>query len=112
MKCCDIPIGKMRSLVSLQHRTKTTDGAGGWTNTWTQYAKVWAWIKPLSGSETLTSMQLENPVTHRIYIRYRSDMLESDRIVHRSRNFNIRSILDIEELKRYIEISAEENVAP
>ena len=109
---CEIPIGKLRSLVTLQHRTKTTDGSGGWTNTYTEYAKVWAQVKPLSGRETLTSLQLENPITHRIYLRYRDDIIASDRIVHRSRNFNIRSILDRDELKRYIEISAEENVAP
>lgn len=111
MKCCEIPIGKMRRLITLQRREEAPDGYGGFVTTWTDYSQTWAWFKTMSGQERLFGMQLENPVTHKIYIRYRSDIDERDRIVYMERYFNIRALLDLEELRRYIEITAEEGVA-
>ena len=112
MKCCEIPIGKMRRKGILQHREKTSDGAGGYTNDWTPYADVFMWIEPVSGNELLQSMKLNNPITHKIYMRYRGDVVESDRIFYRDKYFNIISLLDVEERRRFYVIKAIENVPP
>ena len=111
MRCCDIPIGKMRRLISIERASEIPDGAGGFETTWSEIGTAWAWFKTMSGNERLYGMQLENPVTHKIYIRYRTDIDERDRIVYQGRYFNIRALLDLEELRRYIEITAEEGVA-
>jgi SPP1 family predicted phage head-tail adaptor len=112
VKCCTVKIGELRSLVSLQRRVSTPDVYGGFVTTWTEYARVWAKIEPKRGIERLHSMQLENPITHDVFIRYRADVLESDRIVHLSRNFNVRSVRIVDEKRRFLQIDAEENVAP
>ena len=105
-------IGARRNKISLQRRTRVDDGYGGGDNVWTEYASVWGNITQASGGEKLHGMQLENPVTHKIKIRYRTDVLGSDRIVYKGRNFNIRSSPDQDERRRFIIIKAEEGVAP
>jgi SPP1 family predicted phage head-tail adaptor len=66
---------------------------------------------PTTNWERLQAMQLETPITHTIYIRYRDDLVPRDRILFRGRLFNIRSIVDMEEKKIFLELKAEEGVA-
>jgi SPP1 family predicted phage head-tail adaptor len=111
MKVCDIHSGMLQNRVVIQRMTLTPDGHGGGHQTWALLGNTWAYIIPASGWETLKSMQLETPITHTIYMRYRTDIKARDRIIHRGRVFNIRSIIDIEEEKTFLEIKAEEGVA-
>jgi SPP1 family predicted phage head-tail adaptor len=97
--------------VLLQRLTILPDGVGGGSQLWTTIGTPWACILPASGWEKLTSMKLETPITHTCYIRYRADITPRDRIIHRGRTFNIRSIIDIEEKKLFLELKAEEGVA-
>ena len=52
-------------------------------------------------------------ITHEIFIRYRDDITlnNSSKIIFGERQFNIRSILNIEEKNRFFKIEAQENVA-
>jgi SPP1 family predicted phage head-tail adaptor len=111
MKTCDLHSGLLEHHVILQRLTLTPDGMGGGTQSWIVIGTPWAYIIPATAWENLKSMQLEAPITHSIYIRYRTDITARDRIVHRSRIFNIRSIIDIEEKKLFLELKAEEGVA-
>lgn len=56
-------------------------------------------------------MRIEANVTHRIFIRYRSDILTSDRINYNGRLMQIRALINIEERNRWIEIYADEGQA-
>lgn len=110
MKCCDIHSGRLQHRVRVERLTLADDGGGGSTETWSLIARPWAYIKPLSGTEALHGMQLRDKITHKIYMRYR-DLTPRDRLIHRGRMFNIRSVIDLEERKMWLEISAEEGVA-
>ena len=55
MKCCDIHAGKLRSKVTIQRKTNTPDGAGGWTEVWATAGQPFAMWKALSGSEKIGS---------------------------------------------------------
>lgn len=106
-------IGRMRHRVTLQTETRTADGGGGATIAWTDQATVWAEITPLSGSEQLRGMALEGRVTHRIRIRYRSDIAPTAawRVAYGARLFNVRAVLNENERNRFLILLADEGVA-
>lgn len=111
MKCCDLAAGKLRHTISIQRETRTADGMGGSSITWAQIAAPRAFIRPMSGGERFQAMRIEANVTHRIYIRYRSDITTSDRIVYQGRVMQIRALINLEERNRWIEIYADEGQA-
>jgi SPP1 family predicted phage head-tail adaptor len=111
MNCCEIQAGMLRQRVQLQRKQEVDDGYGGFVGEWVTYANANAMVKPVSGSERVAGMQVESPVTHDILMRYRTGLLESDRIVLRGRPFNIRVILTVEERNRWLHIKADEGVS-
>jgi len=118
-KCCaDIRACDLRQTIVIQAESAAADGGGGFGNPWaspTTVATLRACVEPLRGFERLRAMQLESPVTHRITTRYKAGLKPEHRIKFvkdgATRYFNIRSIVNIEERNRWIEIMAEEGVA-
>jgi SPP1 family predicted phage head-tail adaptor len=106
-------IGELRKQIVIQAETPAADGAGGYALAWTTLGTVWANIDPLSGSEVFTAQHLEGHVTHRITMRYRSDLtITSDmRAVYNNRIFNIRSVLNMDESNQWQELLVEEGGA-
>jgi len=91
----------MKKRATLQHRARTPDGGGGFSETWTDVAsvpEVYAEIVPLSGSEQLRYHQLSTVVTHRITLRYRSDVTADMRLVSGGRVYNIVSAVSRDDL--------------
>ncbi len=116
MKMKGIRVGMLRKWLSLQKRTYTEDGIGGSSDTWAEIAKVWGAIMPISARELAFAAKLEVRGTHRILIRWRADIdTNGDHklvlVENPDREFNIRSVIDVEERQRYLEIVAEEGVA-
>ena len=105
-------IGKLRHVIALQEVTNTVDAGGGQGRTWATTAIVWAEVKPASGREQLHAMQLQDSVTHRITIRYCSDVKPTSkwRILFDGRHFNIRSVLNVDERNKFLVIMADEGV--
>lgn len=103
-------LGKMRHRVLLQKPVEVTDAGGGRTYTWTNVETVWAEVRPISARETLYGMAVANPVTHRISMRHRSDILPGWRIVYDSREFKILSVVDPDERKHWLELTVEEGL--
>ncbi|HSH26646.1 MAG TPA: phage head closure protein [Wenzhouxiangella sp.] len=111
MQCCQITAGKLRHTITIEREQSVSDGAGGSYLTWATVATPRAYIKPMSGGERLQAMRLEATVTHRIFIRYRDDLLTSDRINFNGRLMQIRALINLEERDRWLEIYADEGVA-
>lgn len=108
MRCCDLYSGKLRNTILVERATKSPDGGGGSTNVWETVATIRACIKPISGGERFQAMRLEADTTHRIFIRYRTDLLTSDRINYNGRLFQIRALINLEEQNKWFEIYADE----
>ena len=100
--------GLMRRRITLQTVERTPDGGGGYTETLTDLATVWARVHPLTGREQLLAMQTEAMQMHRFTIRYRAGLTTATRILYDGRTFDIRSIVDPEERHRELQIMAEE----
>jgi SPP1 family predicted phage head-tail adaptor len=107
-------IGSLRERVTLQSETRNPDAAGGAVVSWSALAHaptVWARVEPLLGREALQAMQLKAPVSYRVTMRWRDDITAAMRLVWGARVLNIRSIINPDERRRYIEILCEEGVA-
>lgn len=111
MKCCDINSGKLRHKVLIEREGSTPDGAGGTALIWATHATIRCFVKPISGSERLQAQRLEANITHRIFTRYRTDLLTSDRINFNGRLMQITAIINLEEENKHLEIYASEGEA-
>lgn len=106
-------IGKKRHRIIFQEEVRTPDAAGGYSSAWQDIESnptVWAQIAPVSGTDVLRFGQLQQIVTHRITIRYRSDITPDLRIVKGNRIFQLRAVLDPAESREMLEILAEERL--
>ncbi len=101
-------IGDMRHRITFQKEVKTVDGSKGFTVAWQDVISVWASVGPLSGREYFQSHQIKAEITHRVKIRYRTDITVKMRIKHRDRVLEIESILDKKERREELEIFCRE----
>lgn len=100
--------GKLRHRVKLQTLTRTPDAGGGYTETWTDTATVWAAVEPLQGTERLRAMQVSPTLSHRIRMRYRANVTSAMQAVYNGRAFDITSVIDPGERHRELELLVEE----
>lgn len=100
--------GKLRHRITLQQVTRTPDGIGGYTETWTDVATVWAAVEPLRGRELFDAEQVQSEITHRVRIRYRSGVDSSMRVRFGARLFRIQSVIDVDERHREIQLMCQE----
>ncbi len=102
-------IGDLTHRVTLQAVTRTPDGGGGFTESWSDLADaptVYAAIRPLSGAEVFRFRQVSTEATHRIVIRYRADLTPARRIVHASDVYDIVSVVDADGRREFLDITA------
>lgn len=94
--------GRLRHQVSLQRSDylRDTDGeviqdpnTGETTSEWTEIALLWAAIEPSSAREFIASQAVQSEITGKIVIRYRADILPTDRFVHNGKVYQIFGIL-------------------
>jgi len=100
--------GQLSSRVALERPVRTSDGSGGATVDWVEVATLWAAIEPVAAGEDFAADRLATRVTHRITIRFRSDVEGGMRIVHRGRLLRIESWRDPDEARRFLVLEAVE----
>lgn len=108
-KC--INAGDLRHKVAVQEEVTVSDGAGGSTLSWNTVFEPWAAINPASSFERNVAMQLSNPITHKITMRYDSRIDAKKRIMFDGREFNIVEVLNVEERNIWLKIKAVEGQA-
>jgi SPP1 family predicted phage head-tail adaptor len=101
-------IGDLRHRITFQKPIKTPDEYKGHTVNWQDVVTVWASIEPLSGREYFYAHQIKNEVSHRVRIRYRSDITAEMRIKHGERIIGIESIIDLQERHQFLEVLGRE----
>ncbi len=103
--------GALRHRVTIQEEVRVVDAEGDTTRTWTDVATTSVKIEPLKGLERLRAMQIEDSVTHKVTMRYRSGVIAAQRLVFGTRTFNIRSVINREERNLWLELMVDEGVA-
>lgn len=81
--------GKLRKYITIEQRGTGQDAAGSQVSTWTTVLSAYASIEPLSGRELIAAQAIHNETTHRVTMRYRSEVLAKMRVNLGGRYFNI-----------------------
>lgn len=89
-------IGDLRNRVTLQRRVVTRNAIGDEIETWTKVACVYADVHPIRGREFLSLREMQSDITTRITIRYMSGVDTTMRFVVGDQEYDIDSIVDIE----------------
>lgn len=97
--------------MTLQVLSETTDDYGGQNATWSTVSKLWGGIEPRRGAERYFAHQVDERTTHKVTIRYRSDVTAKNRLLFGARVFNVRGVLNMDERKRFMVLGCEEGVA-
>ena len=84
--------GELNKYITIQHPTKASDGMGGFTETWTDAASVWAKAWTVSSVEGPAGMQMTMIRIQKFKIRYRSVFKPDWRIKWGNRYFAITGI--------------------
>lgn len=90
-------IGDLRHRIKLQTAARVSDGAGGYTVTWTDTATIWASVEPVSGREPYAANQLQGQVSHKVLIRYRTGVSHGMRVLFGTRTFDVQAVLNDKE---------------
>lgn len=112
MACCGFHSGMLTERVTLERRTRSADGYGGFPDTWVAdpTTPVAANMKPLSGTEAIVAQRIAPNAQYRCTIRFRPDAegnpyyQPNDRLIHRGRTFNILYVLDKDMEHKWMEL--------
>ena len=86
-------IGAMRDRLTLESPVRTGDGGGGADIAWTALGTVWAAVRTITGEERLRADAIAGRVTHRVWLRYRADVVPAMRFRTGARILEIVAVL-------------------
>jgi len=102
-------IGPLRHRVAINNPAASQDEYGDDSaRTYTTAATVWASVEPISGREMLSAQQQHAETSHRIRMRFTTNVTQESRLVWESRTFEVVSLIDNKETKQMIELLCKE----
>lgn len=102
--------GLREYLTLLRPTTQTVDAAGDFTDDHEVATAVWGSIEPLSAEESYYAHQVQTGATHKVTIRYRSDVNSKWRVrLFDGRLFTLGPPLSTMERKRDLVFTARES---
>jgi SPP1 family predicted phage head-tail adaptor len=104
-------IGSLKKIIEIQAPTKTSDGMGGFANTYSTLFDEFAAIWPVSAKEQMQAGQMTMAITHRIRMRYRRVFKPDWRIKYGNRYFSVGSIINPNEENKILELLCKETKA-
>jgi SPP1 family predicted phage head-tail adaptor len=102
------PIAAMRHRLAIEAPVDTPDGAGGATRSWTTVALIWAALEPIGNDVRFAAGRPEQATTHRITMRWRSDLDGGKRLRMGTRIFQILACADSDERRKRLVCLCEE----
>lgn len=100
--------GAFSARLDLMAPTFTSDGQGGATESWSEVAKLWARVEPVSIAFDEEANGEVVRLTHEIWMRMRSDLAPGMRLTRGGRAFRINGWRDPDESGRYMVCRCEE----
>lgn len=98
----------LRHRVTLEALARAGDSGGGFVETWEEVAELAADIRPADGSETVEADRLAGSLTHQVVLRYRPGVVPAMRFRKGTRLFQILSVIDVDERRRWLKCFCEE----
>lgn len=100
--------GMLRTQLALEICAAVPDGLGGFSESWTETATLFARIEPVSATSLFGADQTLEAVTHRITLRHRDGVASGMRFTRAARVFEIVTVHDPDETGRYLVCKARE----
>ena len=100
--------GQMTARLELETPLPVPDGQGGAAITWAATASLWARIEPVSFVVTEAASAESGTISHRIWVRFRSDIAAGQRFRKGGRVFAVKLARDPDETGRYLVCQCEE----
>lgn len=101
-------IGKLKHRVTFQKLEQTKNEFGEMLGEWTDVCTVWGQVGPVSGRQFFAAKQINNEISHNVYIRYRRDLLPNMRIKYKERVFDILYMMNVNEDNTLMQIYCKE----
>jgi len=96
----------MNSSMTVQRVARSSDGAGGWTPTWTSlYATAPCRLQPMGGEEQTIYDKRGVPSTHKLFCETVYSFIEDDRIVVDSKTYDVVLVRDIDLMSHHQEVN-------
>ena len=105
--------GALDQRVTFQTRSATSDGMGGSSPQWANFASVptvWARVMARSNREQFEGERNNATMQVHVTIRYRDDITEADRMLWNGEAYNIRGIMREGSRPLYLKFIAERGV--
>lgn len=102
--------GHLRHRIVIQQSIITRDSYGQPVASWVSVATVWAAIEPLSGRELIAAQAVQSEITTRISLRYLPGITSAMRVVHGTRIYNIKTLLNLDERNRELQLMCSEGL--
>jgi len=102
----------LRKAITIQEKTLTPDGQGGFTEVWSVFASVEAEVERAEASEANESGRLNNTQDLKFVFRYTDGITSDMRILYDSRVMPIRSVINYGDRDQWLEVVAEQGAAP
>jgi SPP1 family predicted phage head-tail adaptor len=103
-------IGALRHRVVIERPERSSDEAGTATIAWLPLASLFARIEPVAGREIATADGVAGRITHKVMLRYRTDILPEMRIVAGTRILEIKAAFDADGRARWLQCLCEEHI--
>lgn len=107
--------GPMRRRCAFKQKTRTSNGAGGFTFTWPTLTTVWGQLKPIRGTEREDNGRIEANVEAELKVRSSATLRtvnEDDQVTISGEDYNIRAITNPDQRNKYLLMQLERgNVA-
>lgn len=104
-----VMIGDLRTELMLEEMTPVPDGAGGFSESWTSVATLFAKLEPIAVRDAFGADQTLEEVTHRATIRHLPDVASGMRLAWGTRRFLILTVHDPDETGRYLVLRTRED---
>ena len=103
-----VMIGDLRTELALEQMTPVPDGAGGFGESWTEIATLFARLEPVAARDKFGADQTLEELTHHMTMRFRPDVASGMRLTQGARTFLILTVHDPDETGRYLVLRTRE----
>lgn len=102
--------GMLNRRLVLEAPVESADGAGGVVRSFETMATLWVSVTPVSAARQIEAARLGARVTHRLHLRFSSDITTRHRFRDGARLYRIVALRDRDGRQRFLEIEAEERI--
>lgn len=96
--------GRLNRKLSIYRYINTQSGMNSRQSKLVKVRTVWAEMKPTRGTEFLEYYKDANALQYKVTMRYIPDLTEKDVLVHNGRQYEINSVINVEEAGIVLEV--------